>query len=119
MLLRALETARVAETDLVSGLTGLRLRLIGEVPAVRGRALQLQLDAQRDIARSLHAAYPEQFDLPTAGALVGAYIGAVTGALDALLNTEDATPADPSDLEAKLSRAVSAALHGTIGAASP
>ena len=53
----------------------LRFRLIQTVPAVRGRALQLQLDAQREIARHLQAAYPDELDEVTAGAIVGAFVG--------------------------------------------
>ena len=114
VLLRALNSSGVAQTDLVSDLAALRLRLIREVPAVRGRALQLQLDAQREIARSLHAAYPDEYDLPTASALVGAYLGAVAGALDALLDS-NAAPRSESDLRALLSTAVRTALYRASG----
>ncbi|MFQ6332061.1 hypothetical protein ACLMAL_38930 [Nocardia sp. CWNU-33] len=51
------------------------------VPAVRGRALQIQLDAQHEIAEHLCAAYPGELDEVTAGALVGAFVGVVTGTL--------------------------------------
>jgi AcrR family transcriptional regulator len=97
-----------ASDDLVGRLAALRLHLIRTVPAVRGRALQLQQDAQREIARHLHAAYPDELDEVTAAALVGAFIGAVTGALDALLGGDDAP--DPADVRERLSRAVTVAL---------
>jgi hypothetical protein len=54
--------------------------------AVRGRALQLQLDAQREIARHLVTAYPDELDEITAGALVGAFVGAVSGAVQAMID---------------------------------
>lgn len=63
------------------------MHLIQTVPAVRGRALQLQLDAQREIARHLLTAYPDELDEITAGALVGAFVGAVSGAVQALIDT--------------------------------
>jgi AcrR family transcriptional regulator len=94
--------------DLVGRLAALRLHLIRTVPAVRGRALQLQQDAQREIARHLHAAYPDELDAVGAAALVGAFVGAVAGALDALLGGDDAP--DPEWVRDQLNRAVGAAL---------
>ena len=89
MLLRALRTVGDDSDDMVSRLAALRLRLIRTVPAVRGRALQIQLDAQREIARHLAAAFPDELDEVSAAALTGAFVGAVTGALQVLL---DGTP---------------------------
>ncbi len=94
--------------DLVGRVAALRLHLIRTVPAVRGRALQMQQDAQREIARHLHAAYPDELDAVGAAALVGAFVGAVAGALDALLGGDDAP--DPADVREQLSRAVAVAL---------
>ena len=79
MLVRALHLIGDDNDDLTDRLAALRLRLIREVPAVRGRALQIQLDAQQQIAAHLAAAFPEELDRVTAGALVGAFVGAVTG----------------------------------------
>ncbi len=90
VLLRALGSAAEAGPDLVGRQADLRMRLIQTVPAVRGRALQIQLDAQREIARHLGAAFPE-LDEIRAGALVGAFVGAVTGAVQAML---DRAPAE-------------------------
>jgi hypothetical protein len=61
-----------------------RNALIETVPAVRGRALQIQLSAQQRIAAALRAAYPRELDDVTAAALVGATIGAVAGAISTL-----------------------------------
>jgi hypothetical protein len=52
-----------------------------EVPAVRGRCLQVSFSAQREIARLLHAAFPDELDEVTAASLVGAMTGAMTAAL--------------------------------------
>ncbi|MEU3457012.1 hypothetical protein ABZ671_25925 [Micromonospora sp. NPDC006766] len=97
--------------EMGSRLAALRLRLIRDVPVVRGRALQLQLDAQREIARHLAAAYPEQLDPVSAAALVGAFVGAVAGALQVLLDDPDQA-ADPAIVQAALRRATEIALTG-------
>ncbi|WP_252441051.1 TetR/AcrR family transcriptional regulator [Pseudonocardia humida] len=110
VLARALRHPAVAASDdLVGPLATLRLQLIRTVPAVRGRALQLQQDAQREIARHLHAAYPEELDEVGAAALVGAFVGAVGGALDALLDGGEPALA-PDDVRERLSRAITVAL---------
>jgi AcrR family transcriptional regulator len=93
VLLRALGEVNATSAEMVSPLAALRLRMIQTVPAVRGRALQLQLDAQREIARHLAAAFPDQLDAVRAGALVGAFVGAVSGALQVLFDDVDADPA--------------------------
>ncbi|MFU8871505.1 TetR/AcrR family transcriptional regulator [Micromonospora sp. SL4-19] len=116
VLLRALRTVTADSEELGSRLAALRLRLIREVPVVRGRALQLQLDAQREIAQHLAATYPEQLDPVTAGALVGAFVGAVAGALQVLLDDPDQA-ADPATVQAALRRATEIALTGWTAAA--
>ncbi|WP_354638124.1 TetR/AcrR family transcriptional regulator [Kitasatospora camelliae] len=109
VLLRALGTVPDTGDDLVSPLAALRLRLIRTVPAVRGRALQLQLDAQQQIAGQLAEAFPDRIDPVGAAALTGAFIGAITGALQALLDTLD-EPATPADLHASIRQATDLAL---------
>jgi AcrR family transcriptional regulator len=86
VLLRALQRVVEADRDLTARSTRLRMHLVQTVPAVRGRALQLQLDAQREIARHLVAAFPDELDEITAGALVGAFVGAVSGAVQAMID---------------------------------
>lgn len=111
VLMRALRDVGAADgepDDMVERLAALRLRLFESVPAVRGRALQIQLDAQQQIARHLHAAYPEDLDEVAAAALVGAFIGAVSGALQVLLAGADQH--DRQELRARLQRAVQAAI---------
>jgi AcrR family transcriptional regulator len=70
--------------DIVGPLADVRNALIRTVPAVRGRALQIQHSAQQRIAAALRAAYPSELDDVTAAALVGATIGAVAGAISTL-----------------------------------
>jgi AcrR family transcriptional regulator len=92
VLLRSLRQVGEDSDDLSGRLAALRLRLIRSIPAVQGRALQIQHDAQRQIAQHLAEAYPDQLDLVDAAALTGAFVGAVTGALQVLL--EDAEDGD-------------------------
>lgn len=108
VLLRALTGVTVDSDDLVSQLAALRMRLMRTVPAVRGRALQLQFDAQREIAGHLVDAFPE-LDRIDATALVGALIGAVAGALDVLL-ADPGEPQTPAALARRLQQAARNAL---------
>jgi AcrR family transcriptional regulator len=108
VLLRALAQAE-SDEDISSGLTVLRLRLMREHPAVRGKALQLYSDAQLEISRALAKAFPDQFDDLTAAALTGAFAGAVQGVLCALI--QDRTDLeDPAEYRALIDRATRAAL---------
>jgi AcrR family transcriptional regulator len=111
VLLRALRNASAPDDDLVSPLAALRLKLARTVPAVRGRGLQLQADAQREIARHLAAAFPEQLDEAGAGALVGAFVGAVAGALLVLLDDPAAVAAGPEWLKQRIQQATDVALR--------
>lgn len=113
VLLRALRDVTGPEgqpDDLVNRLTALRLRLIRAVPAVGGRALQIQRDAQRDIAKHLQQAFPEELDDVTAAALVGAFVGAVDGALQALLDNPSVSDG-PDQLRQQLHHATDIALR--------
>ncbi|MFG2041183.1 TetR/AcrR family transcriptional regulator [Dactylosporangium sp. NPDC048998] len=109
VLLRALQRVGDDSDDLTGRLAALRLRLIHEVPAVRGRALQMQLDAQQEIARHLAAAFPDELDPVTAAALVGAFVGAVTGALQALLDST--ARQNPAAVQKAVQRATGVALR--------
>ncbi|WP_238014618.1 TetR family transcriptional regulator [Dactylosporangium sp. AC04546] len=108
VLLRTLRIVGEDSDDLGSRLAALRLRLIADVPSVRGRALQLQADGQLRIATHLAAAFPDRLDPVTAAALTGAFIGAVTGALQMLL--KDGHPGDPAAVQAAVRRATDVAL---------
>jgi AcrR family transcriptional regulator len=109
VLLRALRQVGDDSDDLSGRLAALRLRLIRTIPAVQGRALQLQHEAQRQIARHLAEAYPDRLDQVDAAALTGAFVGAVTGALQVLL--EDAEdPEDPATVQQAVQVAVDRAL---------
>jgi AcrR family transcriptional regulator len=109
VLLRALHKVGDDNDDMASRLASLRLRLVRTVPVVRGRALQIQLDAQREIARHLAAAFPERLDEVSAGALTGAFIGAVTGALQVLLDDPEQL-GDPAAVQLAVRRATDVAL---------
>ena len=113
VLLRALHRVGDDNDDMVSRLAALRLRLVRTVPAVRGRALQIQVDAQREIARHLAAAFPDRLDEVSAAALTGAFVGAVTGALQVLLHDPDQL-GDPAAVQAALRRATDVALRPWI-----
>jgi AcrR family transcriptional regulator len=98
------------ETDDLSGrVAALRLRLVREVPAVRGRGLQIQWQVQRQIARLLAEAFPGELDEVTASALTGAFVGAVTGALQVLLEDMADLP-DPADVQVAVEKATDLAL---------
>ncbi|MFY1672520.1 TetR/AcrR family transcriptional regulator [Plantactinospora sp. WMMB334] len=110
VLLRAWERAdEVDEDDLADGLATLRHRLINEVPAVRGRALQFYCDAQIEIARRLAETFPDELDEVSATALTGAFAGAVGGALYVLLREPDRAM-DPAARRDMVRRAVRTAL---------
>jgi AcrR family transcriptional regulator len=109
VLLRALKQIGDDSDDMGSRLAALRLRLIREVPVVRGRALQLQVDTQMEIARHLAAAFPDQLDEATAAALVGAFVGAVTGALQVLL-ADMSQLDDPAAVQKAVQKATDIAL---------
>lgn len=118
VLLRALRTAGDVSDDMTGRLAALRLQLIDTVPPVRGRALQIQLDAQREIARHLAEAFPDQLDEVSAAALTGAFIGAITGALQVLLEQTDRND-DPGALYAAVRKATDVGLKPWLATSQP
>ncbi|WP_213454621.1 TetR family transcriptional regulator [Rhizomonospora bruguierae] len=110
VLLRALSAANDDSADLTGPLAALRIRLTMEVPAVRGRALQLLWESQREIAGHLAAAYPDRLTEVSAAALVGAFVGAVTGALATLMR-DPTRRADPAAIRESMQRATEIALR--------
>jgi AcrR family transcriptional regulator len=115
VLLEALSRVGADTDDLTGRLAALRLRFIQEVPVVRGKSLQVQMDMQQELARRLAAAFPEELDPVTAGALVGAFVGAVTGALQALLGEGAADRNDPATVQRAVEHATAVALRPWIG----
>lgn len=114
VLLRAIQHVVEADTDMVSRMAVVRTHLFLTVPAVRGRALQIQLTAQQDIARHLHAAFSDELDYVTAAALVGALVGAIIGALLTLLNQPggpDTITENPDQIRAQIQRATEIAMR--------
>lgn len=110
VLLRALREATDESEDMTGPLAALRIRLTMEVTAVRGRALQLQWESQREIARHLATAYPDRLDEVSAAALVGAFVGAATGALTVLMEDPERR-ADPAAIRELLQKATDIALR--------
>jgi AcrR family transcriptional regulator len=108
ILLRALGEVGAAGDDMIGPMAALRLRLVRSVPAVRGKVLQLQHDAQAEIADLLHAAFPDELDEVDSAALVGAFVGAVGGALEVLLRDDGA---DQGVVRERLQRATAVALR--------
>lgn len=118
VLLRALREVGDDNDDLARRLAALRLHLVRTVPVVRGRALQIQLDAQREIATHLAAAFPDRLDEVTAAALTGAFVGAVTGALQVLLEDADLL-GDPAAVQAAVHAATEVALTPWLRESAP
>lgn len=112
VLLRALRDVAgpEGENDMVNRITALRMRLIPTVPAVGGRALQIQFDAQREIAKHLQQAFPDELDDVSAAALVGAFVGAVSAAVQAQLDNSSGSD-DPEQLRRHLHDATDIALR--------
>jgi AcrR family transcriptional regulator len=111
VLLRALRNAQSPDDDMVGPLAALRMDFFHSVPAVRGRGLQIQLDAQFKIAEYLRAAFPDELDKVTSAALVGAFIGAAAGAVQALLTDPEEVAAGPEALKARVQQATEIALR--------
>ena len=114
VLLRALRDVGAVSDEMASPQGALRLKLGRTVPAVRGRALQAQLDAQREIARQLAAAYPDTLNEVSAAAVTGAFIGAITATLQVLLE-RSAQPEDPAEFHRVLVEATDLALAPWAG----
>ncbi|MGW7536924.1 TetR/AcrR family transcriptional regulator [Amycolatopsis sp. NPDC054798] len=94
LLVRVLSDGGEVSNDIVGRLTPLRMRLMQTVPALQGRALQLQFDTERRIAELLAEAFPDQLDDLSARALTGAFAGAVRGASQAMLDRTGELTAD-------------------------
>jgi AcrR family transcriptional regulator len=108
VLLRAVREGAESSDDMVGKMAKQRLRLIRTVPALRGRALQIQQDGQTEIAHRLRATFADQLDDVEAAALVGAFVGAVSGALQVLLGDQDP---DPDTVRQRLRQATEIALR--------
>jgi AcrR family transcriptional regulator len=114
VLVGVLQRIVAVDTALASRMARVRMRLIMEVPAVRGRCLQVSFSAQREIGRLLHAAFPDELDEVSAASLVGALAGAVTAALVELFSgpsrARQLLSDHPERLRAEMSRVTELAL---------
>lgn len=87
-LLRAVRVLCGHDFETDSRLARVRWRLMLDNPTVQGSALRRLFAIEQEIARSLHAAFPDELDEQTAGAIVGALVGGLVGAA---LSTTDPT----------------------------
>lgn len=111
VLLRALRHVAETDTDILSRLAAVRIRLTRTVPALRGRSLQMQRDAEREIAGQLRSAFPDDLDEVEAAALVGAFVGAVSGAVQVLLEDAGTSPVERKELAERVRRVTDVALR--------
>jgi|HubBroStandDraft_4_1064222.scaffolds.fasta_scaffold355704_1 AcrR family transcriptional regulator len=120
VLAAALQRVLAADTATASRIAMVRLRLVLEVPAVRGRCLQVNFGAQREIAKRLRAAFPAELDQFTAASLTGAMAGAMAAVLAEVLGDpargRELISGDPGLLRAELSRAAEVALRPWVAA---
>lgn len=111
---RAVQRVLAMDTAMASRMAVVRIRLIIEVPAVRGRCLQVNFSVQREIARRLRDAFPDDLDEVSAASLTGAIAGALTAALTELLADPDRARdllSEHRRLRAELSRVTQQALR--------
>jgi AcrR family transcriptional regulator len=114
VLVGVLQRILAGDTGMTGRMARVRMRLIAEVPAVQGRCLQVSFWAQREIARLLHAAFPDELDEVTAASLVGALTGAMTAALVEMFSgpagASQLISGPPEQLRAEMSRITELAL---------
>lgn len=119
-LVRAVQQVLAMDTALATRMALVRIRLIVEVPAVRGRCLQVNFSAQQEVARRLREAFPDDLDEVSAAALTGAVAGAVTVALAGLFADPDRARdllSEHRRLRAELGRVTQQALRPWLPAA--
>jgi AcrR family transcriptional regulator len=123
VLAAVLQQILAADTAPASRMARVRMRLVIEAPAVRGRCLQVSFSAQREVARLLRAAFPAELDEVTAASLVGALTGAVTVALIEVFSSparaRQLIDGPPERLEAELSRVTGLALAPWLAPGAP
>lgn len=99
--------ADAGANDLVSGLAGLRAKLVLGEPAILRRMLHVLYDGQTRLAEALVRAYPGELDPIDAAALVGSLLGAVNAATMAALHRGD----PPERVREAMTRATALALR--------
>lgn len=124
-VIRSIVDAGMVRSDLFRRLAPLRVRLLLESPAVQGAALRRMMDAQVRMVEMMHAAYPDELDEITAGAVVGAFVGALVGVgavmLRDLEKLERLAGERPDELLETMYRALDLVFNGiyTIGPSPP
>jgi AcrR family transcriptional regulator len=91
------------------GLAEVYQQIVSTVPTVQAMALRTSLELQRAIARTLHRAFPDDLDLVTAAAAVGAITGAVQAVGYAI--DDDMRPT-PEEQRERARRAMQVAIAG-------
>ncbi|MGP3972109.1 TetR/AcrR family transcriptional regulator [Streptomyces sp. 6N223] len=112
LLLRAFRSVMEGGTDLTGDLAQLRATLILRTPALQAFALRKVLEGQRELARGLMAAYPDEVDLVTASAMTGALVGALVSTIAALFADPERAAelaGQPERMGAELERGLRAA----------
>ncbi|AHH99895.1 TetR family transcriptional regulator [Kutzneria albida] len=84
------------------------VRLVSSVPSLQAKALHQAFETQKDVAAALVAAYPDELDLISASAVVGALAGATQAA--SLVCLEQGCSED--ELWEAMRRALDIALNG-------
>jgi len=108
---REIAETRTGGPGVAGRLPAIRARLTQREPAVQGYALRRLLEAQRQLADRLRAAYPEKLDEVTAAAVVGSFVGALVGVVIVALRDVGVTN-DPEVVLRAIRRAADVAVHG-------
>jgi AcrR family transcriptional regulator len=112
LLLRALRAVLRADTDLLGEPQRLRVMHVLKTPSLQAYALRKVLEGQREFAKGLLAAYPDELDEVTAAALTGALVGSLVSTIATLFADPGQAAelaADPGRLRTELDRGLRAA----------
>jgi AcrR family transcriptional regulator len=110
VLLKAMDhmLASAVRDELDGGLAWVRLPMIISVPSVQAATLHRYFQAETRLAEALHDAYPDLFDAPAAGAVIGSLMGAALAAALICLQRGDTT----EQVQAAVHQAISIAMAG-------
>jgi AcrR family transcriptional regulator len=118
LLMRAAQEVIGSDTDMLTPLAHMRVRMLMHSPALQGRALRQVVDAGHQIALRLLAAFPDELDPVTAAAMVGSLVGTLVFAIIAILDDPERAAqmtGNPDRMRAELHRALQVAMDGLAG----